>query len=98
MLKYIIFEANGLVHPVLFGNHTSHKQINVTGGKPVAAGFVKFDSFGWPHCYGESESLGISSRGQLDEDIIRRAERCDATAMFMVEFNQPENDEEEKNG
>ena len=93
-MKYIIFEGNGLVHPVLFGNHTGHKQVSIEGGKPVAAGFVKFDTIGWPHVYGESESLHLGNRGELDEDIIRRGKDCDMTMLFMTEFNQPKEKEE----
>lgn len=89
-MKYVIFEANGLVHPVLFGDHTSHSQICIKNGKAVSAGFVKFNSIGWPQVFGGSESLNLSNRGELDEDIIRKAKRCDTTAMFMVEWNQPD--------
>jgi hypothetical protein len=43
-MKYVIFKGNGLVHPVLFGDHTAHSQIKVEGAEPISAGFVRFDS------------------------------------------------------
>ena len=90
-MKYVIYEAHGLVHPVLFGNHTTHKEAIIPNGTPVSAGFVKFDTFGWPHVYGDSESLKLGKRGELDEDIIRRSMDNDTpTYLFMTEFNQPE--------
>ena len=89
-MKYVIFEGNGLVHPVLFGDHTTHSQISIAGAKPVSAGFVKFNSIGWPKCFGMSESLHLESRGELDEDIIRRAKDNACTAMFLIEWNQPD--------
>ena len=72
-MKYVIFESHGLVHPVIFGDHTSHKSVSVRDGKPVSAGFFVLNSIGWPRVYGESESLKLGNRGELDEDIIRRA-------------------------
>lgn len=83
-MKYVIFEGNGLVHPVIFGDHTTHSQISVAGGNPVSAGFVKFDSMGWPHCSGKSDSLKLESRGETDEDIIRRAYNNCGTSSFMI--------------
>lgn len=89
-MKYVIFEGNGLVHPVLFGDHTAHSQISVAGGTPIAAGFVRFDTMNWPHCSGESDSLKLKSRGQLDEDIIRRAYNDCGTYMFIADFYKDE--------
>ena len=95
MMKYVIFESHGLVHAVVFGNQTSHKSVSVRDGKPISAGFVKLNSIGWPHVYGESESLKLCNRGELDEDIIRRSMSDDTpTYLFMTEFNQPETSEE----
>ena len=93
-MKYVIFEANGLVHPILFGDHTSHSQISIKGGKAVSAGFVRMKG-GWPQVYGRSESLNLDNRGELDEDIIHKAKCCDTTALFMIEFNQPKEKEDE---
>ena len=92
-MKYVIFEGNGLVHPIIFGEHTAHSQINVAGAKPIAAGFVRFDTMNWPHCSGESESLKLKSRGQLDEDIIRRAHTDCGTYMFIADFYKEEDDQ-----
>ena len=85
-MKYVIFEGNGLVHPIIFGDHTTHSQVSIAGGKPISAGFVRFDKFGWPHCSGESESLKLKSKGEVDEDIIRRAYSNCGTYLFMAEL------------
>jgi hypothetical protein len=85
-MKYVIFEGNGLVHPVIFEEHTTHSQITVAGTKPVAAGFVSFDKYGWPHCNGKSDSLKLKCRGEMDEDIIRRAYNNCGTYMFIADF------------
>ena len=44
----------------------------------------------WPHCYGESESLGLKCRGEMDEDIIRRAHTDCGTYMFIADFYKDE--------
>ena len=88
-MKYIIFEGNGLVHPVLFSDHTTHSQVSIEGAKPVAAGFVWFDKVGWPHCYGKSDSLNLKSREETDATIINRFRNNASTAMFLVDFFEP---------
>lgn len=86
-MKYVIFKGNGLVHPVLFGDHTAHSQIKVEGAEPISAGFVRFDSCGIPHCYGRSDSLNLESRGEKDEDIIHRAHNLSGgTMLFLVDL------------
>lgn len=87
-MKYVIFQGHGLVHPVLFGDHTTHSQVKVDGTKPVSAGFVSFDKFNFPHCYGKSESLDLESRGETDENIIRRWWRGANIIYFMEEFSE----------
>lgn len=91
-MKYVIFESHGLVHAVIFGNQTSHKSVTIKDGIPVSAGFVTLNKIGWPNVYGESESLNLRNRGELDEDIIRRSLASDTpTYLFMIDYNQPEN-------
>lgn len=85
-MKYVIFKGNGLIHPVLFGDHTTHSQITVAGAEPVAAGFVTFDSCGWPRCSGKSGSTGLQCRGEIDEEIIHRAYCNYGTMMFIEEL------------
>jgi len=70
-MKYVIFKGNGCFHPVLFAEHTTHKQIRVEGADPVSAGFVRF-RHGFPVCYGWSESLKLRCNKDLDEEIIRK--------------------------
>lgn len=95
-MKYVIFEGNGLVHPVVFGDHTSHSQVNVDGGTPIAAGFVQSDTMNWPHCYGESDSLKLKCRGEIDEDIIRRAYNDCGTYMFIADFYKEDDQDNSK--
>lgn len=51
-----------------FRRHT-HLQMD----EIVAAGFVDIGRDGKPYCHGRSESLDISSRGEIDEAIILRS-------------------------
>ena len=88
-MKYIIFEGNGLVHPVLFADHTTHLQVGVKGAKAVSAGFVSFDSCQLAHCDGRSDSLNLDNRGLLDERIIDKWRRNSGTDLFLADFNQP---------
>lgn len=82
-MKYVIFKGNGLIHPILFGDHTTHSQISIAGAEPISAGFVRFDSCGLPHCTGKSDSLKLESRGEVDENIIHRA-YIDSGAMLFI--------------
>lgn len=84
-MKYVIFKGNGLLHPIIFGEHTSHSQISVAGAEPISAGFVQFDSCGIPHCTGKSDSLNLVSRGEKDEDIIHRAHNLSGGTMLFIE-------------
>ena len=95
-MKYVIFEGNGLVHPIIFGDHTAHSQISVAGGTPISAGFVQFDKYGWPHCNGESDSLKLKCRGEVDEDIIRRAYNDCGTYMFIADFYKEDDQDNTK--
>ena len=82
-MKYVIFNQKGLLHPVLFADHTSHAQITIEGAEPVSAGFVRFSkTLHLPECYGFSDSLGLKSR-QEDEKIIRQWQLNSGTADFI---------------
>lgn len=95
-MKYVIFEGNGLVHPVLFGDHTTHSQVTVAGATPVAAGFVRFDTCGLPHCSGESDALKLKCRGEVDEDIIHRAYSNCPTYLFISDFYKEDDQDNSK--
>lgn len=83
-MKYVIFNQNGLLHPVLFAEHTSHAQVHVEGATPVSAGFVHFEGLlNEPKCYGRSTALNLDSRGTVDEDIIRKWQLNMPTSSFL---------------
>jgi hypothetical protein len=70
-LKYVIDHYNNVM--IYTGNSVSHKDMaRVMFGKPVSAGFIRFDLDYIKKCavYGESVSLNLKSRGTIDEDII----------------------------
>jgi hypothetical protein len=66
--KYIIFECHGgLETPVIFSPVLQHKEMKVSIGKPISAGFCKIkglDLDGKPiySVWGESESLKLKCR------------------------------------
>jgi hypothetical protein len=73
--KYIIFERDGLEFPVLFPNHfVAHNEIHGTfSDKPVSAGFWSFSDLDKRVCvYGESISLKLKGRKDLDESLINK--------------------------
>ena len=83
-MKYIIFKHGTLFHPVLFSNHTTHSQVKLEGATPISAGFVSFsETLRLPKCYGNSTSLKLESRGELDEEIISRFQLNSGTSSFI---------------
>lgn len=85
-MKYIIFKGNGLLHPIVFGEHTSHSQISVAGAEPISAGFVHFNSLGDPYCTGKSDSLKLESNPERDTDIIRHMMEEFGTMFFIADI------------
>lgn len=71
-MKYIIFEdeKTGLLHPVIFADHTTHSSIKINGAKAISAGFVDLTDKVNP-CYGESNSLNLKPRKE-DYILIHR--------------------------
>jgi hypothetical protein len=68
-MKYIIFDD---IFPVIFNEAISHNSIIINGMRPTSAGFVNINSIENElsvKTYGESISLGISSKKE-DKDII----------------------------
>ena len=74
--KYVIVDGNAIV----FSAAIQHKSIVGYGQKVDGAGFVKFIAVKnqWgenevvAECYGESISLGIKSRPELDSRLVTR--------------------------
>ncbi len=70
-MKYIMIDD---IFPIVF--HSSHVHKDVAFGirsQPVtSAGFVILDAEGNYHCYGESISLNIKSKPEMDSKIINR--------------------------
>lgn len=71
----IVFPEN-LVHSVVaegfIGVLQKHYPEKVI--RPIAAGFVTSTVFGGQHCYGESETLKMSSRGGEDDRLLMMAD------------------------
>jgi hypothetical protein len=75
--KYIIVESqDGLEYPYLFSGLTKHsdfaRKILLTTDKVVAAGFASFglNSLVNISCWGESVSLNVKSRREIDEKVF----------------------------
>jgi len=73
--KYIIFiDATGMELPVVFNPILNHSGVTVAGFKPISAGFcslAKYEPY-YEDAYGESVSLKLKSRGEVDREIINR--------------------------
>jgi hypothetical protein len=71
-LKYIIHNIAGYPEPVIFGPGYQHDMMaRLIGVKDnvVSAGFLQITTKG-VRCYGESLSLGVSSRPIEDSELI----------------------------
>lgn len=72
-LKYIVYTKDDIERFVIFDKITTH--LDVASGlhmyKPtiLGAGFITIRDTGW-YCYGRSETLNISSRDELDAEVI----------------------------
>jgi hypothetical protein len=75
-VKYIVADGRAIV----FSAAIQHSDMARGFGEVEGAGFVTFrtkeDEYGetivTSHCYGESISLGIKSRGEIDSKIVTR--------------------------
>lgn len=72
-LKYIIFDNFGIPSPIIFPSNTGvmHRHIDVSNCKPISAGLCKLDGQN-TICYGNSPSLHLESRPNLDAEIIKK--------------------------
>ena len=71
-VKYVIVKDNGMLVPIIFFGSMEHKKMAGLG-EVISAGFISFetkDSKIICKCFGESNSLGIKSKGPEDEIII----------------------------
>ena len=57
-MKYVMFEQDHFLHPIIFADHTTHSQIAVLGTKPRSAGFLMIKN-GRVETYGKSDSLNL---------------------------------------
>jgi len=70
-LKYIIFDNCGIAIPIIFPSDigVAHKNVDVLDCKPISAGLCKLDGLN-TQCYGNSPSLHLNSRPEIDAKII----------------------------
>jgi len=70
-LKYVIFDNCGITIPVVFPSDigVTHRDIDVLDCKPISAGLCKLDGVN-TKCYGNSPSLHLQSRPEIDAEII----------------------------
>ena len=70
--KYVIYEDDEVEHYVVFDMLIDHSEMARRmgiGAKILSAGFVQFGPDG-AYCYGESVSLNMKSRDDVDSKII----------------------------
>lgn len=83
-MKYVIFEdkKSRLLHPVIFGEHTTHSEIKIEGCKPVSAGFFHLSKKTLT-VSGESESLKLKPVLPRDRGLLIHALMDMGTAFFI---------------
>lgn len=70
--KYIVTEGDiPVVFSELAPSHAEVARALFQGAKIVGAGFCYIEGDRY-HCYGESTSLRVKSRGEVDSDILNR--------------------------
>ena len=76
-LKYIIVSVCGFETPIIFDSIITHIDVSIYAKNAISAGFCEI----WSEikddlpqikvcCYGESESIGVKSRNEIDANII----------------------------
>ena len=74
--KYVIAKEGGLEQPIIFPTTMNHSDIVVRRATIVSAGFVDFYAVEGCKLHfktrGSSTTLGLRSRGEIDDDIFRR--------------------------
>lgn len=82
-MKYVVIESHGVESPIIFPEWIKHDEVLKGHEKVVSAGFCSFsvgengDGSTNPSvdCWGRSVSLKVKSRGEEDEDLIRRTNK-----------------------
>lgn len=70
-MKYIVVDDGLTDCPYIFPQHLQHfYMLSLVGGEIMSAGFVVFTPKGL-ECYGESISLGVKSRPDVDTKLIK---------------------------
>jgi hypothetical protein len=73
--KYVVIDS-GLLYPIVFSDMLNHAElVRAFGGCAVGAGFCYIDSNRYV-CYGESTSLNVPSRGEVDSLILNTLLGC----------------------
>jgi len=70
--KYIIVKQGSIEQPFVFSELSQHADVAyAVGGDVIGAGFcyIADDRY---HCYGESISCNVKSRGEVDDKILNR--------------------------
>jgi len=72
-MKYIVLQSVKDETPVLFPHEFMHSWVagQLAPLEVVSAGFVEMTD-GIVRCYGTSSSLRISSRGDMDSELVQR--------------------------
>ena len=70
--KYVIVRLGGIEQPFVFSELMTHADVvRALGGEIISGGFCYIDEHRY-FCYGESVSLKVKSRAQVDADLINR--------------------------
>jgi len=72
-IKYVIIEKNGIEQPLIFGECLNHADAVFGKDGIISAGFVQIyseDNQVKVCCFGESVSLKLKSRKEVDDAII----------------------------
>ena len=77
--KYITFIKNDIEGGIIFDNILKHSDMLILYNKAfiLGAGFLYFNKKGKVECYGESISLRIKSRKNLDSKTINKSLNLD---------------------
>lgn len=71
--KYVIVVLDGIEQPFVFSELSTHAEVaRALGGEVLGAGFCYIDGIGQYKCYGESVSLKVKSREDVDAAILNR--------------------------
>lgn len=78
-MKYIIYNDGNFEVPVIFPEFENHSDVGRRFSKVISAGFcdcgIGQDGQTRWGCWGRSESLNLSGRGDIDSEILNRTLR-----------------------